>query len=315
MTNEELQRNQILKRLAGLPNNVTTWKWDDDGHAYVGDLVFTNNKPMADLTTTDKSTSPIEYEPDWDYTNALIWKVFGKDDSVMNNYNQNKRQEQISKDNRAYNEYLNAASKREQQMKEMELIAEKDKEKEARVADEQKAFNQAKGTAISDYIKAKNDVSTTMTDLNNKLEQLKIMNYIDEDTFAKWKSEIDAQTTRRQAYDKYDKLIATGFVNDKLKKNTLKDVEEDNNLTDEDKAVLKNRLNATMSKTAESRAAAVAGKVGEKTGKAIEAKDEQSRINSLINIKPSQLSDEDSKFMEDRGYVWSKKQGKWDKRG
>ena len=323
MTNEEWQRNQILKRLAGLPNNVTTWKWDDDGHAYVGDLVFTNNKPMTDLTTTDKSmtksmtksTSPIEYEPDWDYTNALIWKVFGKDDSVMNNYNQNKRQEQISKDNRAYNEYLNTASKREQQMKEMELIAEKDKEKEARVADEQKAFNQAKGTAISEYIKAKNDVSTTMTDLNNKLEQLKIMNYIDEDTFAKWKSEIDAQTTRRQAYDKYDKLIATGFANDKLKKNTIKDVEEDNNLTDEDKAVLKNRLNATMSKTAESRAAAVAGKVGEKTGKAIDAKDEQSRINSLINIKPSQLSDEDSKFMEDRGYVWSKKQGKWDKRG
>lgn len=315
MTNEEWQRNQILKRLAGLPNNVTTWKWDDDGHAYIGDLVFTNNKPMADLTTTDKSTSPIEYEPDWDYTNALIWKVFGKDDSVMNNYNQNKRQEQISKDNRAYNEFLNAASKREQQMKEMELIAEKDKEKEARVADEQKAFNQAKGTAISEYIKAKNDVSTTMTDLNNKLEQLKIMNYIDEDTFAKWKSEIDAQTTRRQAYDKYDKLIATGFANDKLKKNTLKDVEEDNNLTDEDKAVLKNRLNAIMSKTAESRAAAVAGKVGEKTGKAIDAKDEQSRINSLINIKPSQLSDEDSKFMEDRGYVWSKKQGKWDKRG
>lgn len=315
MTNEEWQRNQILKRLAGLPNNVTTWKWDDDGHAYIGDLVFTNNKPMADLTTTDKSTSPIEYEPDWDYTNALIWKVFGKDDSVMNNYNQNKRQEQISKDNRAYNEYLNAASKREQQMKEMELIAEKDKEKAARVADEQKAFNQAKGTAISEYIKAKNDVSTTMTDLNNKLEQLKIMNYIDEDTFAKWKSEIDTQTTRRQAYDKYDKLIATGFANDKLKKNTLKDVEEDNNLTDEDKAVLKNRLNATMSKTAESRAAAVAGKVGEKTGKAIDAKDEQSRINSLINIKPSQLSDEDSKFMEDRGYVWSKKQGKWDKRG
>lgn len=44
MTNEEWQRNQILKRLAGLPNNVTTWKWDDDGHAYVGDLVFTNNK-------------------------------------------------------------------------------------------------------------------------------------------------------------------------------------------------------------------------------------------------------------------------------
>lgn len=315
MTNEEWQRNQILKRLAGLPNNVTTWKWDDDGHAYVGDLVFTNNKPMAGLTTADKSTSPIEYEPDWDYTNALIWKVFGKDDSVMNNYNQNKRQEQISKDNRAYNEYLNAASKREQQMKEMELIAEKDKEKEARVADEQKAFNQAKGNAISEYIKAKNDVSTTMTDLNNKLEQLKIMNYIDEDTFAKWKSEIDAQTTRRQAYDKYDKLIATGFANDKLKKNTLKDVEEDNNLTDEDKAVLKNRLNATMSKTAESRAAAVAGKVGEKTGKAIDAKDEQSRINSLINIKPSQLSDEDSKYMEDRGYVWSKKQGKWDKRG
>ena len=315
MTNEEWQRNQILKRLAGLPNNVTTWKWDDDGHAYIGDLVFTNNKPMAGLTTTDKSTSPIEYEPDWDYTNALIWKVFGKDDSVMNNYNQNKRQEQISKDNRAYNEYLNTASKREQQMKEMELIAEKDKEKEARVADEQKAFNQAKGTAISEYIKAKNDVSTTMTDLNNKLEQLKIMNYIDEDTFAKWKSEIDAQTTRRQAYDKYDKLIATGFANDKLKKNTLKDVEEDNNLTVEDKAVLKNRLNATMSKTAESRAAAVAGKVGEKTGKAIDAKDEQSRINSLINIKPSQLSDEDSKFMEDRGYVWSKKQGKWDKRG
>ena len=315
MTNEEWQRNQILKRLAGLPNNVTTWKWDDDGHAYIGDLVFTNNKPMAGLTTTDKSTSPIEYEPDWDYTNALIWKVFGKDDSVMNNYNQNKRQEQISKDNRAYNEYLNTASKREQQMKEMELIAEKDKEKEARVADEQKAFNQAKGSAISEYIKAKNDVSTTMTDLNNKLEQLKIMNYIDEDTFAKWKSEIDAQTTRRQAYDKYDKLIATGFVNDKLKKNTLKDVEEDNNLTDEDKAVLKNRLNATMSKTAESRAAAVAGKVGEKTGKAIDAKDEHSRINSLINIKPSQLSDEDSKFMEDRGYVWSKKQGKWDKRG
>lgn len=310
MINEEWQRNQILKRLAGLPNNVTTWKWDDDGHAYIGDLVFTNNKPMA-----DKSTSSIEYEPDWDYTNALIWKVFGKDDSVMNNYNQNKRQEQISKDNRAYNEYLNAASKREQQMKEMELIAEKDKEKEARVADEQKAFNQAKGTAISEYIKAKNDVSTTMTDLNNKLEQLKIMNYIDEDTFAKWKSEIDAQTSRRQAYDKYYKLIATGFANDKLKKNTFKDVEEDNNLTDEDKAVLKNRLNATMSKTAESRAAAVAGKVGEKTGKAIDAKDEQSRINSLINIKPSQLSDEDSKFMEDRGYVWSKKQGKWDKRG
>lgn len=312
MTNEEWQRNQILKRLAGLPNNVTTWKWDDDGHAYVGDLVFTNNKPMAGLTT-DKST--VEYEPDWNYTNALIWKVFGKDDSVMNNYNQNKRQEQISKDNRAYNEYLDAASKREQQMKEMELIAEKDKEKEARVADEQKAFNQAKGTAISEYIKAKNDVSTTMTDLNNKLEQLKIMNYIDEDTFAKWKSEIDAQSTRRQAYDKYDKLIAVGFANDKLKKNTLKDVEEDNNLTDEDKAVLKNRLNATMSKTAESRAAAVAGKVGEKTGKSIDAKDEQTRINSLINIKPSQLSDEDSKFMEDRGYVWSKKQGRWDKRG
>ena len=315
MTNEEWQRNQILKRLAGLPNNVTTWKWDDDGHAYIGDLVFTNNKPMAGLTTTDKSTSPIEYEPDWDYTNALIWKVFGKDDSVMNNYNQNKRQEQISKDNRAYNEYLNAASKREQQMKEMELIAEKDKEKEARVADEQKAFNQAKGTAISEYIKAKNDVSTTMTDLNNKLEQLKIMNYIDEDTFAKWKSEIDAQTTRRQAYDKYDKLIAAGFANDILKNNTLKDVEEDNNLTDEDKAVLKNRLNATMSKTAEAAAAAAAGKVGDKTNKDIDDKDEQSRIKSLINIKPSQLSDEDSKFMEDRGYVWSKKKGKWDKRG
>ena len=87
MTNEEWQRNQILKRLAGLPNNVTTWKWDDDGHAYVGDLIFTNNKDG--LTTTDKSmtksTSPIEYEPDWDYTNALIWKVFGTQHLSVNN--------------------------------------------------------------------------------------------------------------------------------------------------------------------------------------------------------------------------------------
>lgn len=291
------RHDDIMKRLAGLPNNVTTWNYTDepsneDGiHFKTDDGYHTIGKPV-DEPVAVKQEATKQREPDWDYRTALIYRIFG-DETPMQQYINQKQAERTSRDNAMYNQYLNIQNKREQEAKDREA---------KRLADEAKSVE--KENKKSAFRKSRSDIATSYSSLENELDELKNNGYVSEDEYKQMKEELEKEKPRRQAYDKYSQY--SSFANEKQKNDVLNGIANDKSLTDDDKVALKNKLKAITSETEKARQSAIASGAGKQTQTELDA---QNAINN--NTPPIKLSQE-VKAKVKKTHKWEN--GKWIKK-
>ena len=129
---KETIKNDITRRLAGLPNNVTTWKYSDDPQNDVYGLHFKTDNGY--YTIPDKSI-PRQETPsteDWEYRNAVMYRLFG-DSAPMQQYNTREQAKEQSMNNAMYNLYIRELEDKEEKRKEKQEADEK-----ARIAAEEK---------------------------------------------------------------------------------------------------------------------------------------------------------------------------------
>lgn len=290
------RHDDIMKRLAGLPNNVTTWNYTDEPSNEDGIHFKTDDGYHTIAAPVDEpvAVSTKQREPDWDYRTALIYRIFG-DETPMQQYINQKQAERTSRDNAMYNQYLNIQNKREQEAKDREA---------KRIADEAKSIE--KENAKSAFTKDKSEIATSYSSLVNSLDELKNKGYVSEDEYKQMKEELEKEKPRRQAYDKYSQY--SSFANEKQKNDVLNGIANDKSLTDDDKVALKNKLKAITSETSKARQSANAGAVGKATEKT-------NLINDIVNNKTplSMLTKEQRTMMLNSGYGYSKNKG-WYKR-
>lgn len=291
------RHDDIMKRLAGLPNNVTTWNYTDepsneDGiHFKTDDGYYTIAEPVTEPVAV-KQEATKQREPDWDYRTALIYRIFG-DETPMQQYINQKQAERTSRDNAMYNQYLNIQNKREQEAKDREA---------KRLADEAKSVE--KENKKSAFRKSRSDIATSYSSLENELDELKNNGYVSEDEYKQMKEELEKEKPRRQAYDKYSQY--SSFANEKQKNDVLNGIANDKDLTDDDKVALKNKLKAITSETEKARQSAIASGAGKQTQTELDA---QNAINN--NTPPIKLSQE-VKAKVKKTHKWEN--GKWIKK-
>lgn len=271
------RHDDIMKRLAGLPNNVTTWNYTDepsneDGiHFKTDDGYYTLGKPVDEPV----AVATKQREPDWDYRTALIYRIFG-DETPMQQYINQKQAERTSRDNAMYNQYLNIQNKREQEAKDREA---------KRLADEAKSVE--KENKKSAFRKSRSDIATSYSSLENELDELKNNGYVSEDEYKQMKEELEKEKPRRQAYDKYSQY--SSFANEGKKNAILDEIKNDKSLTDDDKVALTNKLKTITSETAKARQSAIAGNVGKRAGDKLEEDDEKKLINEIKKMTKLQV--------------------------
>lgn len=272
------RHDDIMKRLAGLPNNVTTWNYTDepsneDGiHFKTDDGYHTIGKPVDEPV---EEGAVKQREPDWDYRTALIYRIFG-DETPMQQYINQKQAERTSRDNAMYNQYLNIQNKREQEAKDREA---------KRLADEAKSVE--KENKKSAFRKSRSDIATSYSSLENELDELKNNGYVSEDEYKQMKEELEKEKPRRQAYDKYSQY--SSFANEKQKNDVLNGIANDKSLTDDDKVALKNKLKAITSETAKARQSAIASNAGKRAGEKLEEDEEKKLINEIKTMTKAQV--------------------------
>lgn len=271
------RHDDIMKRLAGLPNNVTTWNYTDepsneDGiHFKTDDGYYTIGKPVDEPV----AVATKQREPDWNYRTALIYRIFG-DETPMQQYINQKQAERTSRDNAMYNQYLNIQNKREQEAKDREA---------KRLADEAKSVE--KENKKSAFRKSRSDIATSYSSLENELDELKNNGYVSEDEYKQMKEELEKEKPRRQAYDKYSQY--SSFANEKQKNDVLNGIANDKSLTDDDKVALKNKLKAITSETAKARQSAIASNAGKRAGEKLEEDEEKKLINEIKTMTKAQV--------------------------
>ena len=291
------RHDDIMKRLAGLPNNVTTWNYTDepsneDGiHFKTDDGYYTLGKPV-DEPVDEGAVATKQREPDWDYRTALIYRIFG-DETPMQQYINQKQAERTSRDNAMYNQYLNIQNKREQEAKDREA---------KRIADEAKSVE--KENAKSAFTKDKSEIATSYSSLVNSLDELKNKGYVSEDEYKQMKEELEKEKPRRQAYDKYSQY--SSFANEKQKNDVLNGIANDKSLTDDDKVALTNKLKAITSETAKARQAAVASGAGKQTQTELDAQ------NAIKNNTPPIKLSQEVKAKVKKTHKWEN--GRWIKK-
>ena len=292
------RHDDIMKRLAGLPNNVTTWSYTDepnndvDGiHFKTDDGYYTIGKPVDEPVAVEQEITK-QREPDWDYRTALIYRIFG-DETPMQQYINQKQAERTSRDNAMYNQYLNIQNKREQEAKDKEA---------KRLADEAKSVE--KENKKSAFRKSRSDIATSYSSLENELDELKNNGYVSEDEYKQMKEELEKEKPRRQAYDKYSQY--SSFANEKQKNDVLNGIANDKSLTDDDKVALTNKLKTITSETAKARQAAIASGAGKQTQTELDA---QNAIKN--NTSPIKLSQE-VKTKVKKTHKWEN--GRWIKK-
>lgn len=274
------RHDDIMKRLAGLPNNVTTWNYTDepsneDGiHFKTDDGYYTIGKPV-DEPVAVKQEATKQREPDWDYRTALIYRIFG-DETPMQQYINQKQAERTSRDNAMYNQYLNIQNKREQEAKDREA---------KRLADEAKSVE--KENKKSAFRKSRSDIATSYSSLENELDELKNNGYVSEDEYKQMKEELEKEKPRRQAYDKYSQY--SSFANEGKKNAILEEIANNKDLTDDDKVALKNKLKAITSETAKARQSAIASNAGKRAGDKLEEDEEKKLINEIKTMTKAQV--------------------------
>ena len=290
------RHDDIMKRLAGLPNNVTTWNYTDepnndvDGiHFKTDDGYYTLGKPVDE--PVDEGAVK-QREPDWDYRTALIYRIFG-DETPMQQYINQKQAERTSRDNAMYNQYLNIQNKREQDAKDREA---------KRLADEAKSVE--KENKKSAFRKSRSDIATSYSSLENELDELKNNGYVSEDEYKQMKEELEKEKPRRQAYDKYSQY--SSFANEKQKNDVLNGIANDKSLTDDDKVALTNKLKTITSETAKARQAAIASGAGKQTQTELDAQ------NAIKNNTPPIKLSQEVKTKVKKTHKWEN--GRWIKK-
>ena len=298
------RHDDIMKRLAGLPNNVTTWSYTDEPNNDVDGIHFKTDDGYYDVLGQHNNTlgkpvdEPVDEgavkqrEPDWDYRTALIYRIFG-DETPMQQYINQKQAERTSRDNAMYNQYLNIQNKREQDAKDREA---------KRLADEAKSVE--KENKKSAFRKSRSDIATSYSSLENELDELKNNGYVSEDEYKQMKEELEKEKPRRQAYDKYSQY--SSFANEKQRNDVLNGIANDKSLTDDDKVALTNKLKTITSETAKARQAAIASGAGKQTQTEL---DVQNAIKN--NTPPIKLSQE-VKTKVKKTHKWEN--GRWIKK-
>lgn len=263
----QLEKDIIARRLAGLPNNVTTWKdkeVDDNGVLNIDGQYFKLNNVQP---TTD--------DTDWEYKNALMYRLFG-DDTPMQQYLNQKQAERQSRDTAIYNQYIAMQNKEEQLAeKEKEKRLQAEKEKEAKQIEE-KEKEKAKQIAKSNFRKSVSDISTPYATIMTNLDELYSNGYLDKDEYEQQKIAIEKEKPRRQAHHKYSQYKS--FATDAEKQKILTDIENNQYLSEDDKIELKNIVTPMVSLVAQARTNARAGKAGQKAGEEYDKK----TLNQLV---------------------------------
>ena len=288
------RHDDIMKRLAGLPNNVTTWNYTDEPSNVDGIHFKTDDGYHTIAAPVDEpvAVSTKQREPDWDYRTALIYRIFG-DETPMQQYINQKQAERTSRDNAMYNQYLNIQNKREQEAKDREA---------KRLADEAKSIE--KENAKSAFTKDKSEIATSYSSLVNSLDELKNKGYVSEDEYKQMKEELEKEKPRRQAYDKYSQY--SSFANEKQKNDVLNGIANDKSLTDDDKVALTNKLSAIISETEKARQSAIASGAGKQTQTELDAQ------NAIKNNTPPLKLSQDVKVKVKKTHKWEN--GKWIKK-
>lgn len=272
----QLEKDIIARRLAGLPNNVTTWKDkepDDNGVLNIDGRYFKLNNAMPVQPGTTDDT-------DWEYKNALMYRLFG-DDTPMQQYLNQKQAERQSRDTAIYNQYIAMQNKEEQAAeKEKDKALQAENEKEAKQS-EAKEKEKAKQIAKSNFRKSVSDISTPYATIMTNLDELYSNGYLDKDEYEQQKNAIEKEKPRRQAHHKYSQYKS--FATDAEKQKILTDIENDQYLTEDDKIELKNIVTPMVSLVAQSRANALAGKAGQKAGEEYDKKTLNQLVEEAIN--------------------------------
>lgn len=265
---KQLEKDIIARRLAGLQNNVTTWKDiepDDNGVLDIDGTYFKLNNEQPNVDNTD-----------WEYKNALMYRLFG-DDTPMQQYLTQKQTERQSRDNAIYNQYIAMQNKAEQQAeKEKEQRLQQEKEKETK-QQEEKEREKAKQIAKNNFRKAVTDISTPYSSIIANLDELNSNGYLSKDEYEQLKFDLEKEKPRRQAHHKYSQYKS--FATNDEKQKILSSIKNDPYLTEDDKAELENIITPIVSLVDQAKTNIRAGKAGQHLGTQLD----KNMIDALVD--------------------------------
>lgn len=301
----QLEKDIIARRLAGLPNNVTTWKYkepDDNGVLNIDGQYFKLNnvqpaQPVQPGTTDDT---------DWEYKNALMYRLFG-DDTPMQQYLNQKQAERQSRDTAIYNQYLAMQNKEEQAAeKEKEKALQAKKEKEAKQLSEKEtaAENTKKKATIETLI---DNPESTITEINKAI----IDSSLDPTLFT------DRLTNREQQTEQYrniEKKIRDDIKDDDVI--AIKTEIRNSNMPLSFREKLLKLLNESKTIEERTRNAGINALINANTNRTTKVKEAEVEATKAIanNTPKSKLSDDAKTVLKDQGYIWSGTQRKWTKK-
>ena len=292
---KEIINNDITRRLAGLPNNVTTWKYSDDPQNDVYGLHFKTDDGY--YTISDKSipkqqaTQESPSTEDWEYRNAVMYRLFG-DSTPMQQYNTREQAKEQSLNNAMYNLYIRELEDKEEKRKEKQEAAEK-----ARIAAEEKESKNKEVALMFD------DPENT----ENQIKDAIIKNGLNVDDY---KEMFNKKQVNDNIYTELLKSIS-GTIKSEKEKTQLELKIDKSDMPKDYKAYLKKQLNdketeekKTKDATRDARRAKVAEDEGKKTQTNIE-------ISNIVKNKTpfASLSKEQRQMMMSNGYKFSKERG------
>lgn len=287
----EIIKNDITKRLAGLPNNVTTWKYTDDPQNDVYGIHFKTDNGY--YTIPDKSI-PRQESPstqDWEYRNAVMYRLFG-DSTPMQQYNTREQAKEQSLNNAMYNLYIRELEDKEEKRKEKQEAAEK-----ARIAAEEKETKNKEVALMFD------DPENT----ENQIKDAIIKKGLNVDDY---KEMFNKKQVNDNVYTELLKSIS-GTIKTEKEKTQLELKIDKSDMPKDYKAYLKKKLNdketeekKSNNAAREARRAKFAEDVGNKTQTNIE-------ISNIVKNKTpfASLSKEQRQMMMSNGYKFSKERG------
>lgn len=287
---KEIIKNDITKRLAGLPNNVTTWKYSDDPQNDVYGLHFKTDDgyytiPKQQATQESPSTE------DWEYRNAVMYRLFG-DSTPMQQYNTREQAKEQSLNNAMYNLYIRELEDKEEKRKEKQEAAEK-----ARIAAEEKENKNKEVALMFD------DPENT----ENQIKDAIIKKGLNVDDY---KEMFNKKQVNDNIYSELLKSIS-GTIKTEKEKTQLELKIDKADMPKDYKAYLKKQLNDKETEEKKSNNAAreaSRAKFAEDAGKKTQTNIEISNI--VKNKTPfASLSKEQRQMMMSNGYKFSKERG------
>lgn len=288
---KEIIKNDITKRLAGLPNNVTTWKYSDDPQNDVYGLHFKTDDGY--YTIPDKSI-PRQESPstqDWEYRNAVMYRLFG-DSAPMQQYNTREQAKEQSMNNAMYNLYIRELEDKEEKRKEKQEAAEK-----ARIAAEEKETKNKEVALMFD------DPENT----ENQIKDAIIKNGLNVDDY---KEMFNKKQSNDNVYTELLKTIS-GTIKTEKEKTQLELKIDKSDMPKDYKAYLKKLLNdkeTEEKKTNDARRGARRAKIAEDEGNKTKTNIEISNI--VKNNTPlANLNNDQRQMMMDNGYRYSAGKG------